>query len=244
MSRYTFGDDEAAVERLDLVASAYEPTSRSFLAEHVPPAVDVAIDLGCGPGLSTRLLGEVCRPRVLIGIDASSGFVATARARLPGVVFHAQDVTAVPLPGAPASVIYARLLLAHLSRPLPTVELWVRNLAPGGILLIEDLENIEAPPGPLRAYDEVSAEMVRGGGGLMYAGPALTSLGGRCTAVTVPASLAAAIYLFNVRRWAAEAVDPEIAHRLGRLGEDLRLVARGSQKETVSWIVRQIVVQR
>jgi len=32
MARYTFGDDTPAVERLALVAQAYEPVSRAFLA--------------------------------------------------------------------------------------------------------------------------------------------------------------------------------------------------------------------
>jgi SAM-dependent methyltransferase len=241
VASYTFGDDGPAVERLRLVASAYDPISRAFLAAHVPPSTDVAIDLGCGPGFSTQLLQEVCAPHTLIGVDSSSRFLEVARARLPGAVFEMHDVTATPLPGAPARVIYARLVLAHIPDPLGTVDRWKGQLASDGLLLVEDLEDIYAPPGPLREYDEVSADIVRRGGGLMYAGPVLAPLGGRCLPVTVPAALAARIYLFNVRRWIS---DPANATgHLRPLEASLTAVAANDQGGTVSWIVRQTAVR-
>ena len=113
MATYTFGDDAGAVERLALVASAYEPTSRTFLNEHAPQHAEVAIDLGCGPGFSTQLIDTVCAPRTLIGIDSSSEFIEVARPRLPST-FLTHDVTTSRLPGAPAEVLYARLVLAYL----------------------------------------------------------------------------------------------------------------------------------
>jgi trans-aconitate 2-methyltransferase len=239
---YTFGDDEPAVQRLALVSSAYELVSRSFLAEHSPADVDVALDLGCGPGFSTQLLDDVCAPRTLIGLDSSPQFLDKARARLPAARFETHDVTVTPLPGAPARVIYARLLLAHLPDPLRIAKRWKTTLAPRGVLLIEDLENIEAPPGPLRTYDEVSAGIVRGGGGLMYAGAELARLGGRCTAVSVPAALAARIYLLNVRRWLAEPTTRVPQKHLEDLEAGLGTIARDDGSENVSWIVRQLVI--
>jgi trans-aconitate 2-methyltransferase len=240
--RYTFGDDGPAVQRLALVASAYESVSRSFLAEHSPADVDVALDLGCGPGFSTQLVDDVCAPRTLIGLDSSPQFLDKARARLPAARFETHDVTVTPLPGPPVTVIYARLLLAHLPDPLGVAERWRTALAPRGVLLIEDLESIEAPPGSLRTYDEVSADIVRSEGGLMYAGPALARLGGRCTAVSVPAALAATIYLLNVRRWLAEPKTRVPQRQLEDLEAGLRMIAHDDGSEKVSWIVRQLVI--
>lgn len=244
--RYTFGDDVAAVARLQLVASAYEPVSRPFLAAHAPTPVGTALDLGCGPGFSTRLVRDVYGPARLVGIDASDEFLGSARARVPVATFVTHDVTELPLPGAPADVIYARLLLAHLPDPLGLVERWRAQLAPGGTLLVEDLEDIDAPAGALRRYDEVSAEMVRGGGGLMYAGAALAPLGGSCTRVTVTAAQAARIYLVNTRRWlgdpALELWHDELAdieHELGGLADD----HAGTGDGTVAWIVRQVALR-
>src|SRR5205809_779798 len=54
---YTFGDSQAAAERLALVARVFEPPSRRFLADAAAGAglagCDLAVDLGCGPGHST-----------------------------------------------------------------------------------------------------------------------------------------------------------------------------------------------
>jgi trans-aconitate 2-methyltransferase len=243
MVRYTFGDDEAAVARLEMVASAYEPTSRRFLDDNAPSTVDVALDLGCGPAFSTQLLHEACRPRELIGIDSSPELLEFAQARIPRARFRVHDVAAEPLPGAPADVIYARLVLAHLSDPLGTARRWTRGLTSQGVLLIEDLEEIDAPPGPLRAYDEVSAEIVRRGGGVMYAGAALVALGGRRTAVTVPAALAARIYLVNVTRWTGDPTSPVSEDRLRQLESGLRSVATDDGSQCVSWIVRQVALR-
>jgi hypothetical protein len=47
--RYTFGDGDLAAQRLALVASVYEDSSRALLASAVPAGCDTVVDLGCGP---------------------------------------------------------------------------------------------------------------------------------------------------------------------------------------------------
>lgn len=244
MSRYAFGDDEPALARLRLVAAAYEPVSGAFLSDNVTEKVGVALDLGCGPGFSTRLLHDVLRPQTLIGVDASDQFLRTARDLVATATFVTHDVTANPLPGAPADVIYARLLLAHLPSPVSVVNEWREQLAPGGRVLIEDLEDIEAPRGPLRRYDEISAEIVRRAGGVMYAGAELRSLGGQSARVTVPAAYAAQIYLFNVRRWLADPARRSENAELAELEDGLQRVCEQEDGKSVSWIVRQLVLRR
>lgn len=244
VATYTFGDDWSAARRLELVASAYEPVSRAFLAEHGTRDAGVAIDLGCGPGFSTRLVGEVCGPSTLIGLDASAQFLEEARTNVPAARFETCDVSRPSLPGAPADVVYARLVLAHLPDPPEVAARWTAALTPRGVLLIEDLEAIDAPPGPLRTYDDISADVVRLGGGVMYAGADLARLGGRCTDVTVPAALAASIYLFNVRRWLADPSPPVPRDRLVDVEDGLTAIAADDGGATVSWIVRQLVLRR
>ena len=241
--RYTFGDDAVAVRRLQLVADAYEPTSRAFLTEHAARRPDVAVDLGCGPGFSTRLLGGVCRPRTLIGIDSSGEFLDEARTIAPQATFAVLDLSheAAVLPAA--QVVYARLLLAHLPDPLAAVERWRGALSEGGVLLLEDLDRVEAPRGPLRAYEELSARIVRSGGGVMYGGRAVEALGGALTPVTVPVPYAAGVYLLNVERWSAR---PELGvsqEELAELAAGLESIEAGSPTGSVSWVVRQVVVE-
>ena len=242
MSNYTFGDDASARERLRLVASAYEPVSRQFIAGAAEVQVETAVDLGCGPGYSTALLGDVVRPRALVGVDASEQFLDGARRLVPRATFVAHDVTEAPLPSTPADLIYARLLLAHLPDPAAAAELWREQLTPGGRLLVEDLEGIDAPSGALRRYEEVSTEMVRRGGGVMYAGAELKGLGGRTAPVTVPAELAARIYLFNVRRWRDDPAQAERHHSLLELEAELEEIANRGAPGPVTWFVRQIVL--
>jgi hypothetical protein len=110
------------------------------------------------------------------------------------------------------------------------------------VLLIEDLEDIDAPAGPLRDYDDVSASVVRSGGGVMYAGAELARLGGSCTRVTVPAAVAATIYLVNVRRWLAESSTHVPVGELEELETALSVIVRDPSPESVSWIVRQVVI--
>jgi len=239
MVPYTFGDDSSAVERLALVAAAYESASRAFLTASGPRDASLAVDLGCGPGFSTVLLGEILTPRRLVGLDSSPEFLD--RTRMPDAEFAVQDVSAAALPGD-AEVLYARLLLAHLADPLAVAGRWRDQLGPAGVLLIEDLEDIDAPAGPLRTYDGVSAAVVRHGGGLMYAGRVLAALGGDCTPVTVPAALAASIYLFNVRRWKGSPPPGTSYDEIAEL-ETALLVTAQSSSGTVSWIVRQIAIR-
>jgi SAM-dependent methyltransferase len=242
VSGYRFGVDRSAADRLRLVATAYDPVSRPFLADHALPRPGVAIDLGCGPAFTTELLSEVCRPGTIVGLDTSEAFVATARVRLPGVRFETHDATELPLPGAPADIIYARLLLAHLAEPHAVARRWRSQLTPGGRLLIEDLESVVNPPGPLQEYEDVSARIVGSGGGLMYAGAALSDLGGVVNPVTVPEALAARIYLFNVRHWLETPNLPVTEVLLRDLERDLVEIANHDSASRVSWNVRQLVL--
>ena len=242
VSEYRFGIDQAAADRLGLVAAAYESVSRQFLAVHASPLPRVAVDLGCGPGFTTTLLYEVLRPAKIIGINVSEEFLASARSRLPVGRFETHDVTELPLPGAPADVIYARLLLAHLADPEAMAEGWRSQLAPGGRLLIEELESVVNPVGSLHDYEDLSARIVRSGGGLMYAGAQLSELGGVVKPVTVPGDLAARIYLFNVRHWINSPGLPVTDSELRDIEQGLLRTVENRDSDGVSWLVRQLVL--
>jgi SAM-dependent methyltransferase len=73
---YAFGDSALAARRLVLLAEVFEPTSRAFLAHvgahHSGPPPELAVDLGCGTGHTTRLLVSVLGPRRVLGLDQSA----------------------------------------------------------------------------------------------------------------------------------------------------------------------------
>src|SRR4051794_3989746 len=96
--RYTFGDGPVAADRLALLAATYEPSSARLLRICASLAPRRAIDLGCGPGHSTRLVHAILAPAVTVGIDSSPDHIARARATAPpGVEYGVHDVTAAPL---------------------------------------------------------------------------------------------------------------------------------------------------
>jgi hypothetical protein len=54
---YSFGDTQIARQRLDLLSSVFDLSSRAFLHAKVLKRPHLALDIGCGPGNTTRLIG-------------------------------------------------------------------------------------------------------------------------------------------------------------------------------------------
>ena len=248
VGKYTFGDSDLAAERMALVAQVFEPSSRALLARAVPRGAGIALDLGCGPGHSTRMLAAVCRPRRTMGVDGSERYVELARATTPDptVAFVHHDVTGLPLPEDPVDVVYARLLLAHLPDPPGLVERWRSQLRPGGAVVVDEVESIEAPPGVLREYEDLVVALVAAEGGPMYAGPLLAPLGGECVEVMVDAAVAARMYGMNLTTWRDRAQGLGLAgpDDLDRVAAGLARVADGrTDLGPVRWVLRQLVVR-
>ncbi|HZU74432.1 MAG TPA: hypothetical protein VE990_16850, partial [Acidimicrobiales bacterium] len=59
---YSFGDTDAAAERLALLDRVFDAPSGALLTEAAARGVGLAVDLGCGPGHSTRRLAELTQP--------------------------------------------------------------------------------------------------------------------------------------------------------------------------------------
>jgi trans-aconitate 2-methyltransferase len=209
MGRYTYGDSALAAERLGLVARMFEATTRAFVEAVVSQPPGLVVDLGSGPGHTTRLLHRVTGARRTIGLDRSDAFVVEARRDQPdGVSFVVHDVTAIPFPTDPADVIYARLLLAHLADVEGTVSRWSTMLTIGGLLLVDDLEELDAPEPAFREYlDDVAIAVVRAEGGDLFVGPRLHAMSDpmgceriwdEVATFSPPASLTAQVFGMNL----------------------------------------------
>jgi len=245
--RYTFGDNDLAARRLALVAEVFEPTSRTLIASSIPVGAPFVLDLGCGPGHSTRLLARVSRPRRVLGLDTSTRFLDLARELTgePSVAFAVHDATEMPLPGAPVDALYARLLLAHLRDPLARVERWISQVRPGGELVLDEVEAIEAPPGVLRDYESLVTGLVAAEGGSMYAGRLLEPLGGRCVELHVDTAVAARMYAMNLATWHDDVRRRGLAGRadLDRIRGGLAALRSRPGAGSVRWVLRQVVLE-
>src|SRR5205085_1016437 len=106
-------------QRLKLLAWVYRESTRDFLLRATGSVLyPLALDLGCGPGFTTRLIADTVRCDRIIGLDSSKAFIELARANSgERLSFFEHDVTATPFPCRPANLIFSRFLLTHLHRP-------------------------------------------------------------------------------------------------------------------------------
>jgi SAM-dependent methyltransferase len=245
-----------ASRRLDVLASVFGPTSRALLDEVATAAVKVALDLGCGPGHTTAMVASAFPQTHVIGLDSSDAFIAEATASAPErCSFEVADVTRVPLPGAPADVIYARFLVVHLPDPAVVLTRWSGQLAPGGTLVVEEPERIDTDDADFRRYLELAAVVVGARGGDLYAGRRLAHIAlapsaqvvlQRCTALDVPSGMAATIFSLNLATWSD---DPAVAAVAGPdemtdLADRLERRVTDSSTGAIRWWMRQLVVRR
>jgi trans-aconitate 2-methyltransferase len=256
-NRYTFGDNDRASERLRRLAQLYEAEARNLL-ERCPVRQPVlAVDLGCGPGWSTRLVHEVLSPVRTVGLDSSRRFVAEAEARHGSEIeFLVHDVAEPHFPVSRPDVLFCRFLLTHL-RFLPDVlAAWAEAAAPEAILLIHETEAIETGHPTLRRYYELLAQLQRHHGQLLGVGAALevaVTQGGwellesRPHRLEKPARAMAELHVANLRTWrhdeyARSAFDPA---EIDDLEKSLESVAADrSGKAIVYNTARQIIARR
>jgi len=263
--RYAFGDTGAASERLGVLASVFGPTSRALLDDLGGSGAlgdlsgrpsGLVLDLGCGPGHTTAMLAEAFPAAVVVGIDASPAFVAEAIGAGPRRCrFAVGDVSRIPLPCAPADLVYGRFLLVHLPNPKATVTAWAGELRPGGVVVVEEPERIDTDDPDFRRYLELAAAVVADRGGDLYVGHELVDLSpGPGTSIVlqrdapleVRAGSAATIFALNLGIWghdpvlAGVASAGEAAALLGRLRDRRDDPATG----VIRWHMRQVVMTR
>jgi trans-aconitate 2-methyltransferase len=237
---YAFGDGDAPARRLGLLAEVFDPTSREFLVRDAPPAPWLALDLGCGPGHTTRLISRALGPRRTLGLDLSADFVArAAREAPPGVAFAVHDVAGRPFPEGPPDLVYARLLVAHLVDPEAAIAAWAAQLAPDGALLVEDTDAIATAHPVLAEYLARVAERLDARGHRLYPGPLLGALAdsSRLATVSPPAGRAAAMFRLNLDSWC----DDEVVH--ARLARGLEDLLDDPRTGVITWCVRQAVIR-
>ncbi len=254
MGRYTYGDSRTAADRLAVVANVFESTTRAFLARVVSEPPVLAVDLGCGPGHTTRLIHSELHPSRTVGYDQSAAFVELARRdALESVEFARHDVREIPFPSGPADLIFARLLLAHLKDPGEIVALWASQLAPGGILLLDEMEEPDVDDPALARYLELATGVVRSQGGELFVGRAIKAMADPPGTERVadelvpflpePARIALMCRMnLDVLRERGEipADNPE----LDALSAELDAIVRGERRPATVWRMRQISFRR
>jgi trans-aconitate 2-methyltransferase len=240
--------------RTELVHELLAPTSRLLLSREVSSPPGLAIDLGCGPGVSTRFLAEVTAARLVAGLDVSARWVALAeRFRSERMRFFVHDVSRVPFPVGPAELLYSRLLLIHLPDPDSALAGWATQLRPGGQLLLEEVECIETTQPAFRRYLELVGQIAAYEGKALYIGPRLNELDVvdglvRTTSsvlrIPVENTVAARIFGSNLQNWKTHLLVQagQARAQLETLELDLFHLAQQPRAGLdTEWSVRQVV---
>ena len=176
---YLFGDTNVAAERLRLLAQVFERSSVDFLNQTGIEAGrgTTIIDLGCGPGHTTRLLAGRFPRHQIIGIDNSAHFIEMARiVGGPHCRFVIHDVTSMPLPADPCDAMYGRFLLTHLQDIPACIARWTGQLKRGGQMVFEEVEAIETDHEVLCRYLQIVQNMFEARSQTLYVGPSIDTL--------------------------------------------------------------------
>ena len=251
---YTYGEGDSASDRLALLAELFEGATASFLSEAVGSRPRLALDLGSGLGHTTRLIAQVLEPGKVVGVERAANFLSKARAAArEGISFVEHDATRMPLPhGGEADLIYARTLLSHLPEPEGAVADWLGQLAPGGLLLLDEVERIETEHPVFRAYLGILAGMMAHHGQELYVGPRLdaATVGperrmSRVAPVSPTTGHAARMFSINLANWRDdESVRADhTKEELDRLAADLSDLTRSRESREIRWGLRQIAIQ-
>jgi SAM-dependent methyltransferase len=245
-----------ALRRLDLWAEMFAPVSRPFLAS-TPPGPDLALDLGCASGHTTRLLAETLRPGRCVGIDTSAAHLQVARmTAAEGIEFVEHDATKVPFPTGPADLIYCRFLLPHVPDPMAAVRGWAGQLQPGGRILLDEVEQIrgdEDDTGPVHRCLEMADSLQRQHGGhrrevgallgsATFPAP-LRCLSTRLVTLRPPARIVARIFLLNLKAWRRDSFMADRAATLDSLQSELEAMAASAATAPIAWDLRQVALE-
>jgi SAM-dependent methyltransferase len=252
-ARYSFGDSAPAVERLAIVARMFEPSTRDLLARIQPRQPRTVLDLGCGPGHTTRLLAERFPDADVVGLEQSEAFLVEARRDPPPRTTFAHADATASLSAAPADVVYARYVLSHLRDREAVLRRWFAALAPGGVLVLEEVDRIDTEDTVFAPYLGITTGLMASRGGSLYVGPELSAaaqaLGGtvridELTTVTPETAVVATMFGLNLDAWRD---DPWVTARhdraaLDRLADGLRARRAVTGHGVIRWTLRQVAV--
>ena len=255
---YTFGDTDLAAQRLRLLASVFEPSSARLLRGLVDSGGELGIDLGCGPGYTTRLVRQHIALGRVVGLDQSPRLLeqATRESSDARVSFAQCDISVSPFPVPPADFLYSRFLLTHLRDPAQVVRAWANAARPNACLVLEETAFMRGEHPAFPRYYALVERMQAHYGQRMYIGRELEALSASPNWVVesaqiaespLPAADMARLHFFNLQTWSSDAFAREnySAAELAQLGSELERIANGETLVApVSLGMGQVVLRR
>lgn len=112
--------------------------AREFLAWLGVPRHGRWLDVGCGTGTLVEAIAAAAKPRLVLGIDRSMGFLGHARSRLAGAgtAFQVGDAQALAIAPGSFDAVVSGLVLNFVPRPALMVAEMARAVRPGGAIAL------------------------------------------------------------------------------------------------------------
>lgn len=150
---YTIDESISGLERQKLLAQTFSPSTIRFLDEMGDLTGAEVLDLGCGIGETTRMLGsKVGNTGSVIGMDFNKALVESAESITPedNISFTLGDVHTLEFEDASFDVVYARFLLLHVAEPMVALKEMLRVCRPQGTVIVHDgdLTSVYSAPDP------------------------------------------------------------------------------------------------
>ncbi len=258
---YLFGDSDVAARRLEFLAQVFARSTRTFFTDAGVGAPAHAVDLGCGPGYTTRLLAKILGCQRVSGLDNSQAFISLARSLAQdrdgeNVSFHLHDITQAPFPIEPANLLYCRFLITHLADPEETISVWTTQLQSSAYLLIEETEWINTSLSMFTDYLEMTESMLASQSNSLYPGGLLDNMvdtdylksrHSRVYRLSVTNADAATMFSLNLQSMKDHTfiyANYEAAE-IQRMEQDLLTLSQTPVSESqIEWGIRQVVLQR
>jgi SAM-dependent methyltransferase len=185
VSSYVIRGGEPGKARLRVVSEALESSTLSLLAvAGLQPGMR-CLDVGCGGGEVTVAMAHVVGPRGrVVGVDMDAVKIGLARqeaidSELTHLEFRAGDVSALPRDEM-FDVVFARLVLTHVAEPLAVLQRMVAVVAPGGVVVVEDMDHSAVFTHPrcdaMERYVALYDQAARARGGDPEIGPKLPGM--------------------------------------------------------------------
>lgn len=118
--------------------------ARDLLARVPKDSPASIVDVGCGPGNSTRLLLERWPEASVIGLDSSGRMLERARAAVPGATYVEADLGEWG-PATPVDLVFSNATLQWVGDHPSVVSRLLGWLAPGGTLAVQMPDNFDQP---------------------------------------------------------------------------------------------------
>lgn len=145
-------DDSAGYERF--VGRWGRTAGSAFLAWVAPPASASWLDVGCGTGLFTELVLNICAPRAVMAIDPAQAQIDHARRKptAQGAEFRVADAQELPFADGAFDVVASALVINFIPDRRSALDEMQRVVRRGGIVAgyVWDFVPERSPSGPFR----------------------------------------------------------------------------------------------